>query len=149
MASKEEENRKIIAGVLKGHSPTVLEWVETLRRLVRETLPEAQEVGKKGWRNICYEYNGIMIYIDPTKDGVNFGFYQGTSLPDPDHLLIGSGTKLRHVKIKKSEDLRIESLTRLVEEAYKLRQTAGEEAEKKPKQKLKPKPKPKPKQKPE
>jgi|ERR1019366_1624399 hypothetical protein len=39
-------------------------------------------------------------YIGVQKSHVNLGFYYGTSLPDTDGLLEGTGKKLRHLKIR-------------------------------------------------
>lgn len=48
-------------------------------------------------------------------------FYEGTSLSDPDHLLEGDGKTLRHVKIRSVEDFPRETLTLMIQEAYRLR----------------------------
>jgi hypothetical protein len=39
-------------------------------------------------------------YLMPFAAWVNLGFYKGTDLPDPEGLLEGTGSKLRHVKIR-------------------------------------------------
>jgi hypothetical protein len=39
-------------------------------------------------------------YIAVQADHINLGFYHGTSLQDPDGLLVGSGKALRHIKIR-------------------------------------------------
>ena len=39
-------------------------------------------------------------YIAVHGSHVNLGFYHGASLPDPDHVLEGTGKALRHLKIR-------------------------------------------------
>lgn len=50
---------------------------------------------------------------------VNVGFFQGASLPDPAHLLQGSGKFMRHVKLKPGEAVDTAALHRLIEAAYR------------------------------
>ncbi len=109
-----------IEAVLRKSSPQVRELAETLRKLIREVVPEVAERGYTGWGNIVYDHNGVFCYIAPLKDSVNLGFYRGIDLPDPEGLLRGTGKSLRHVKIKKSEDINADVLQSLVLEAYRL-----------------------------
>ncbi|MDE2769877.1 MAG: DUF1801 domain-containing protein [Bacteroidota bacterium] len=44
------------------------------------------------------------VYILPYKRWVNLGFYQGVDLADPKELLEGTGTKMRHVKVRSIDD---------------------------------------------
>jgi hypothetical protein len=59
-------------------------------------------------------------YFMTAKKHITFGFHRGTSLTDPHGLLEGTGKNLRHVKLRKMEDLRKEGLRELVEEAARL-----------------------------
>ena len=54
------------------------------------------------------------------KNHVTFGFLRGTSLPDPEKLLEGTGKNLRHVKLWTVEDLKRPALKKLIVEAAKL-----------------------------
>ena len=38
-------------------------------------------------------------YIAAQREHVNLGFYYGAELPDPESLLVGSGKRLRHIKL--------------------------------------------------
>ena len=67
-----------------------------------------------------FEEKGLVCYIGAMKAYVNFGFYRGTELPDPDGLLEGTGKKLRHVKLRQSPTTREDALKKLVEEAVRL-----------------------------
>ena len=55
-----------------------------------------------------------ICYIAPQKGYVNFGFFFGADLPDPKHLLVGEGKRLRHVKVRSVEDAKNPALRKLV-----------------------------------
>ena len=46
---------------------------------------------------------------------VNFGFNRGAELPDPGRILHGAGKLIRHVKIRRREDIADEQLRELLE----------------------------------
>ncbi|MBL0024290.1 MAG: DUF1801 domain-containing protein [Saprospiraceae bacterium] len=50
----------------------------------------------------------------PATHHVNLGFNYGADLPDPHHLLEGTGKLFRHVKIKSVEQLKDKNLTDLI-----------------------------------
>ncbi len=69
--------------------------------------------------NIYDAYNAVAIGYGPTdrlRDGiihiavyakhVNIGFNRGAELDDPDHILKGSGARIRHITIKTPGDLK-------------------------------------------
>jgi len=57
-------------------------------------------------------------YVNVFTAHVNVGFFHGSSLPDPDHLLEGSGKSMRHVKLRPAVPANVAALDRLIEEAY-------------------------------
>lgn len=57
-------------------------------------------------------------YVNAFTAHVNVGFYQGASLPDPAHLLQGSGKFMRHVKLRPGAATDDASLHSLIEAAY-------------------------------
>src|SRR5512146_277443 len=84
-----------------------------LRKLILRLLPKAQEKIYRGWGVADYGFGRAgrgFLSIGPQKGYVNLYFMDGVNLPDPDHLLEGSGKRLRHVKIRGPEDLRKRSL---------------------------------------
>ncbi len=61
-----------------------------------------------------------ICYIAPQKPGyVNFGFFFGASLPDPDQLLIGEGRRLRHVKVWNVAETKNPALVKLIIATWK------------------------------
>ncbi len=63
-------------------------------------------------------------YIAPHKQHVNLGFYHGTSVPDPDGLLAGTGKRLRHVKIRSITEASSTPIKKLIAEAIAQRKYA-------------------------
>ena len=56
-------------------------------------------------------------YIAIFKTRLNLGFFYGAELPDPDHLLEGTGKLLRHIKISVPEQVENPAVRALVEAA--------------------------------
>jgi hypothetical protein len=63
-------------------------------------------------------------YILPYTKWVNLGFYRGAELTDPDGLLVGSGARMRHVKIRDPAACDSPLLRRLIAQALEERRTA-------------------------
>jgi hypothetical protein len=104
-----------------GHAqdPALHEIVRGLQALVREVVPEVTETINP-WGIPTFELNGPLCYFMLAAKHITFGFTRGTSLSDPKGLLEGTGKNLRHVKLRKVEDLRKDGLRQLVEEAARL-----------------------------
>jgi hypothetical protein len=117
---------------MKDH-PTVDQWLDKLPsgllkitkeliKIARKNMPGAHEfiyhdavgysVNDSPFDRICY--------IAPQKKGyVNFGFFFGAALPDPQKLLVGEGKRLRHVKIWQVQDTKNPALEKLIATAWK------------------------------
>jgi len=57
-------------------------------------------------------------YVDTFQSHVNVGFFQGAMLDDPAGLLLGSGKRMRHVKLRLSVEPDADSLLDLIHAAY-------------------------------
>jgi hypothetical protein len=57
-------------------------------------------------------------YVDVFTSHVNVGFFHGAALPDPAHLLQGTGKFMRHVKLRPGTATTAAALSRLIETAY-------------------------------
>jgi len=100
------------------------EVVSTLRDLIREAAPGATEAIK--WAQPVYEDHGPFCYIKAFKNHVNFGFWRGADLPDPEGLIESSGKKMGHVKVAGAEDIRAEVFQEYVRAAVELNRTLGD-----------------------
>ena len=81
-----------------------------MRRQVRELLHD-------GCPTACLG-DAPFAYVNVFTSHVNVGFFQGASLPDPAHLLQGTGKYMRHVKLKPATPTDAEALNTLIEAAY-------------------------------
>jgi hypothetical protein len=57
-------------------------------------------------------------YVGVYKTHVNVGFFLGAELGDPKRLLVGTGKRMRHVKLKPGDEIDSVALTALINAAY-------------------------------
>jgi hypothetical protein len=57
-------------------------------------------------------------YVSVFTSHVNVGFFQGASLPDPTHLLQGTGKFMRHIKLNPGTTTNAAALNALIDAAY-------------------------------
>ena len=62
--------------------------------------------------------DAAFAYVNAFKAHVNVGFFHGTEIADPDGLLEGTGTFMRHVKLAPGRNVDARALTTLIETAY-------------------------------
>ena len=106
--------------LLVTNQPEAQELARELRTLLHKLVPKAQEKIYFGWGVADFGFGGSgrgFMTIGPQKKYVNLYFMDGVELPDPGGLLEGAGKRLRHVKIRKPEDLKNRSLHALIREA--------------------------------
>ena len=91
------------------------------RALILRVLPEVQETIDRSAPVIGYGYGtgykGSVCTLLLSRTGVKIGVAYGAALPDPDHLLAGSGKVHRFVQLRAAGDLRKASLSRLLNAA--------------------------------
>lgn len=98
--------------------------ITSLRRLVKRTVPGLSEAVK--WGNGCWVLGSspvAFVYSRPTY--VEFGFFNATTLADPEGLLEGKGAYVRHVKMRSLKDVRRPGIVRLLRAAAKLARSAS------------------------
>jgi len=103
-------------------TPDVRAVTRQLRAVARKNMPEAREY-------IYHDAIGYSVkdspanricYIAPQRKGyVNFGFFFGAGLPDPEKLLIGEGKRLRHVKVWSVAEAKNPALAKLIAATWK------------------------------
>src|SRR6201990_329746 len=62
--------------------------------------------------------DAAFAYVDAFKAHVNVGFFQGAHLPDPAGCLVGTGKRMRHVKLTLETAFDSAVLTTLIHVAY-------------------------------
>lgn len=85
--------------ILRPYPPSVRRLAHELRRLIRRALPRVEERAYAGWRGIGYHdrQSGYLAGIFPQPDCVKLYLEHGSVLPDPHHVLTGTGMQVRHV----------------------------------------------------
>ena len=106
---------------ISSFAPELQAIIRILREIAKKSMPDAYELiyqGTIGYSLSTSPFDRI-CYIAPQKNYVNLGFFFGTHLDDPQHLLVGEGKRMRHVKVRSREDASNPALTQLLIEAWK------------------------------
>ena len=113
-------------GVLR-RDPGVNDWFagsSGLRRFVRpwfermrECGPDVRELLHDGHPTACVD-DAAFGYVNAFSNHVNVGFFHGADLADPARLLEGAGKRMRHVKLRPSDDIDAVALRELIATAY-------------------------------
>jgi hypothetical protein len=101
--------------------PDIRAITKQLRAVARKNMPNAQEfIHQDVMRYSTRDSPSDQIcYILPQRKGyVNFGFFFGAGLRDPEKLLIGEGKRLRHVKVWSVEEAKNPALAKLIAAAW-------------------------------
>ncbi|HBL28190.1 MAG TPA: DUF1801 domain-containing protein [Acidobacteria bacterium] len=115
---------KTVDGYVEGLDGWQKDVVGRLRRLVLEAVPQAKESIK--WAQPVYEQGGPFAYIKAFKNHVNFGFWRGASLHDPQGLIQTGGEKMGHLKITGPGDIREKEFRAFILEAVRLNEERGD-----------------------
>lgn len=107
-------------------SPHARQLAERAKTLIQSIYPAVVEVPWPKQRVIGYgvgpkKMSEHFCYLSVSKEHINLGFMYGAELPDPEKLLEGSGTLLRHVRITQLEQLSDPALRELLMVASKHR----------------------------
>ena len=109
-------------------SPAVEAWFaggDELRRMARPWFDlmrgcgaDVRETLNDGHPNACIG-DAPFAYVAAFKAHVNVGFFYGMALDDPDGLLVGSGKRMRHVKLRWGAPVNDAALKALIAAAYR------------------------------
>lgn len=94
--------------------------VDRLRRLIGSVMPEAHEIiyhDALGYGPTDSGFDRI-LYLTVFEKHINLGFFFGGFLNDPEGLLVGSGKRMRHIKIRSMQDSDNPSIKSLLEQAW-------------------------------
>jgi hypothetical protein len=95
---------------------------------MRQCGDDVRELMHDGCPVACVE-DAPFGYVNSFKSHVNIGFFCGALLGDPAHLLVGSGKRMRHVKLNPGRQQNEVALRDLIAAAYvdiKVRLGAGQ-----------------------
>ena len=117
----EPETGEAVRDFLASYPPEVQKLALALRVLILRVLPSAIEQVDPPSKIIAYgtdrTYAGLICAIALFKAHVNLMFARGAELPDPEHLLEGTGKRARHVKITARAEVENPALRTLLETA--------------------------------
>lgn len=88
-------------------------WFQRIKRCA----PDIKETIHDGFPAACID-TFPFAYVDCFKAHVNIGFYYGAFLTDPKKILIGTGKRMRHIKLTVNSKIEEELLENLIEESY-------------------------------
>ena len=108
---------------LEPYDPVISRLFFASRKVVLEEAPEATELIYDAYNAVTAAYS----FTDRLKEAfchvaaypkyVNVGFFRGSGLPDPEHLLAGSGRNIRHIRIAALANLQRPGVQNLVRAA--------------------------------
>lgn len=99
-----------ITDYIHGADEEQIKLLERLRQLIHESVPGTTEAIK--WRIPVFAKTKDFTYFRFSKKHITLGFYNIDKIEDPDNLLEGIGNTLRHIKIRKPEDIKKEIITK-------------------------------------
>jgi hypothetical protein len=93
--------------------------LEKLRSLIMATGPAVVEEFR--WSRPCYSNPaGLFCYLQRSKKHVTLGFHSGAELKDPDGLLEGEGSQMRHIKFSSVQQTKDLAVKNLIQQAARL-----------------------------
>lgn len=104
-----------VAEFLERLDPDTRPVVEALRRIIHDTVPDA-DVSIK-WGQPTWKRRGLLCYIAPGRDHVTLGFHRGARLDDRHGLLEGSGKSMRHIRVRSVVEIDGPAIRDLVRQA--------------------------------
>jgi hypothetical protein len=87
-------------------------------RFIRSLAPDARIQVK--WDAPWYTGKDLICVVGAFTHHVGVEFWRGSTIPDPDHLLVGTGKNLRHVKLRSIAEATSPPFARLVRAALQL-----------------------------
>jgi hypothetical protein len=97
-----------------------------LRTFVWELYPKANELIYDNYQALAFGWSPTdrvghtfcNIAVGRSTKNVHFGFYWGTEIADPKHLLIGNGNQYRYFLVKNKKEFPETYIRQLLKEAY-------------------------------
>ncbi len=94
--------------------------IRAVRKVLRKRLPTANELVYDNYNFFVIGYcpterpSDCIVSIAAAANGVGLSFYRGATLPDPHHLLLGSGSQNRFIRLESAETLACPEVEELI-----------------------------------
>ena len=131
MATNSAERQ--LDGFLNAYTPEIEELARRILAKLRKRLPHAMEL-------VYDNYNALAIGFAPSERAsegifsiaiypkhINFFFLQGAKLPDPDGLLQGEGSVVRHIRLEDEKTLDLPEVKAMMATAMKMAEVPFDE----------------------
>jgi len=115
--------KKQLAEFIAKFDPANAKLIRQCRAEIRQLLPTANEVVYDNYNFFVIGYctterpSDCMVSLVANASGVGLSFYYGATLPDPQHLLLGSGNQNRFIRLPSVETLRSPGVPALIQAA--------------------------------
>lgn len=116
---------KDLLDLLQSYNPAIQELAISLRDVVlHELAPCCEYILEVYVISLLYgpthTPKDAVCYIAVMKDHINLGFPHGSGMRDPHHLLQGTGKQMRHIKLRRLEDLHHPAIRAYLQEASEI-----------------------------
>ena len=120
--------------MLSRYDLSVGELALALREMVLEEAPEAVErlvqvYALVFWYSLTGKMSDAFVQVVIYPKGVNLMLNRGAELDDPHGVLVGEGKIIRHIKVRKREDLKNPHLRKFIRAAFKHAKSIAREKE--------------------
>ena len=109
-------NKKVTEYIYKATEEQIV-ILDMLRKLIHETIAGVSEEIK--WGFPVFAHLKDFAYLRFSKKHITLGFYNVDKIHDPNNLLEGEGSTLKHIKIKSAEDLKEEIISEWLKQITK------------------------------
>src|SRR4051812_18190883 len=112
-----------LAGFLAKFDPQVARLARDCRAALRKRLPSAHELVYDNYQFLVIGYSAserasdCLVSLAMSSKGLVLSFYYGASLPDPERILLGSGTQNRFVRLESAASLSAPAVDALIRAA--------------------------------
>ncbi|HEV8481724.1 MAG TPA: hypothetical protein VGR66_13115 [Candidatus Eisenbacteria bacterium] len=106
MKAKEESPARQLDAFLAKFDPKTRSLIKAARAVLRRRWPAAHELVWDNYNFFVIGYSTTerpshsIVAIAAAANGVGISFYRGASLPDPKHVLLGSGAQNRFIRLE-------------------------------------------------
>lgn len=110
-AASTESPAKLLAGFVAKYDPAVGKLARATRVALRKRLPTAIELVYENYQFLAIGFSATerasdcLVSLAISPKGVALSFYYGSTLPDPDGILLGSGNQNRYVRLDSAAKL--------------------------------------------
>jgi hypothetical protein len=112
-----------LAGFIAKFDPKIARLIRSTRSALRKRFPTANELVYDNYNFFVIGYSSTerpsdcIVSLAANAKGIGLSFYYGSTLPDPDKLLQGSGTQNRFIRLESAAKLAEPAVEKLIQAA--------------------------------